>query len=88
MIYAGNAIHNDPYDASVVENIGALADGLAAISSMLPILCFTLFKICTGFPLMLFAICMVIYHSIRMGQIGGVQSESKPKSSKEKSKHG
>lgn len=87
LIYTGSAIHNDPYQATVLENIGALADGVAAVSSMLPILCFTIFKICTGFPLMLFAICMVIFHSIKMGQFGNVPSTSKPKVRKEKSKH-
>ena len=88
LIYAGDSIYNDPNDANVLENIGAIADGVAAVSSMVPILCFTLFKICTGLPLMLFAVCMVIYHSLKMGQIDSDQPPSKPKVRKEKSKHG
>ena len=87
MIYIGDSIYNDPYEATVLENIGALADGLASITSMLPILCFTLLKLCTGLPLMIFAIGMAIYHSIKMGSSGSNQRPIETTERKEKSKH-
>ena len=90
-IYYGDAIHNDPYEATVLENIGALADGMLSIGSMLPFLCFTLFRICTGLPLMVFAIGMVLYHSVKMGQLssesGGDQPQTKVAHREEKKKH-
>ncbi len=92
MIYIGASIHNDPYQATVLENVGAIGDGLVSIASMLPVLCFTLFKVCTGVPLMIFAIGMVLYHSIKMGRVASETGSDQPPSEatlrKEKSKHG
>ena len=92
MIYVSESIYNDPYEATVIENISAIGDGVVSIASMLPILCFSLFKICTGLPLIVFAIGMAIHHSIKMGGIasesGNNQRADEATHRKEKSKHG
>ncbi len=88
LIFYPDSLNNDPYAASLLENIVAIVDISAGIVSFLPVLCFSFFKLCTGLPLMIFSIGMVIYHSVKMGQLGGDQMSNKSKARKEKSKHG